>query len=341
MPKKRNLHAMKQHRHLKNIILYALLSTLTGVWSCRKDVHSFEPYDQTLDQIGLLLAQTKDASTHTIFTLGGSIPDTLLKTASGVRVFLTDTENLFADNAGTPIPCSACQTLTVELNESLSKSAILASELFTQSTEGKVLESSGMVEINVTCNGKKMQLQPGRNLKIQIPANDLKQGWNIYGSVFNKQVFAGWKKITPDDNPQVYWADWQVFDPFSGNNVTKTGYELIADSLGWIGCHRNLNEPTTNFCVSLPVTFTPQNTRVFLLVKNARSVVELNGEALGQQFCLDKAPLGYTVQLITVSKVDGAFWLGNTVTEIGTNATVPIQPGKITEQQLLDFLNKL
>ena len=111
---------------LKKLSLYLLLSTLATVWGCRKDVEEFLPYVPTQEDLNQLLIQVPSSSTHAVFPFGGSIPDTTLTTASGVRVFLADTENLFADDSGTPVPCSTCPNLKVEVNTVLRKGDLIS-----------------------------------------------------------------------------------------------------------------------------------------------------------------------------------------------------------------------
>lgn len=320
---------------LKHFFIYTLLSTLTlaGVGGCRKDIEAFRPYPPTLEAIQQMLQQVPDPSTKTTFSLNAVTEDKVLVTPSGVRVFLTDPDNLFTDANGNPVPCSTCQTLGVEVTEVLDKSDIIAYGVPTTTVDGKLLESGGMARIVVTCDGKALQLSPDRQLKVQLPANDPADNMLIFSGMMDNDTFAGWDNT----NLPVFQAEWQ-----NANMDVVYGYELFSPYLDWINVDRFVDEPITSFCVELPANFNPENTTAYLVVKNVRTVVFLEYDAVEKTFCSKNAPIGFPVRIVTVSQTaDGRFWLGNQETEVGTDATMTLTPNEVTEQQMLDFLKSL
>ncbi len=318
---------------LKKTIVYVLLSTLTTVWGCREDVEEFRPYTPTQEDLGVLLSQTPGASTHTVFQFGGSIPDTTLTTASGVRVFLADTENLFADDAGTPVPCSTCPDLKVEVTVMLSKGDLIARGVPTTTAPGKnVLESAGVVYVQAYCQGKPLQLRDLRYVKVQIPANDQVTMTLYDGVVDDQEKLAGWSASADD----AFWAVWPVAD-----GGTRTGYELIARHLGWSNCARPVVEQSSPFCVTLPAQFSALNTQVYLVFENKLAVAELSGNDQSSKFCFPEAPLGHPVRVVAVSKTGGQYWLTNYFTEIGSNVELNLSPQPMLEQEVINFLKAL
>lgn len=316
-------------------IIYALLSaiTLAGVWGCRKDVDTFRPYPPTLEAIQQMLQQVPPPSTKTTFALSLLAEDKVLVTPSGVRLFLTDTDNLFADAGNNPVPCSTCQTLLVEVTEALDKSDIIAREIHTSTTAGELLESGGMVRVAVTCDGLPLALANGRTLKIQIPADNPESNMLVFNGLMQNDTFIGWENT----GQEVFQAEWQT-----PNMDIVQGYELLAPQLGWINSDRFVDEPMTSFCVDLPAQFNPENTKAYIVFKNIRSVAILEPEWGSRKFCAPNVPHGFQIRLVTVSQTaDGQYWLGNKETEIGTNATLEVAPQQITEQQMLDFLKSL
>lgn len=320
----------------KHIFIYALLSALTlaGLWSCRKDVETFRPYPPTLDDIQELMQQVPSSASQTTFTLSALAEDKMLVTPSGVRMFLTDTENLFADADGNPTPCSTCQTLKIEVTEALDKSDIIAYGVPTTTIDGDLLESGGMVRVAVSCDGKPLKLLTDRKLKIQIPAVNPADNMLIFKSLEQNDAFLGWENT----NQQVFQAEWLD----SNSNDIIQGYELLSSHLDWINADRFVDEPSSSFCLELPPTFNDENTQAYIVFKDIRSVAVLQYNLADQKFCFPNAPIGFPVKLVTVSKTaDGQFWLGNYETEIGTNATAVIAPQQVSEQQMLDFLKSL
>lgn len=319
----------------KYFIIYTLLSTLTlaGVWGCRKDVEMFRPYPPTLEAIQQMLQQVPDASTKTTFLLSNVTEDKILVTPNGVRVFLTDPDNLFADASGNPVPCSTCQNLKLEVTEALDKSEVIAYGVPTTTIDARLLESGGMARVVVSCDGEDLQLLPDRQLKIQIPAVNPAADMTVFNGIMASDTFLGWDNTALP----VFQAEWQ-----DANMNVIPGYELLSPHLGWINADRFLNEPSTSFCVDLPPHFNPDNTMAYLVFKNIRSVAFFEYDISGQSLCFEGAPTGFPVRIVTVSQTaDGQYWLGNQETEIGTNATVAVDPKQVSEQQMLDFLKSL
>jgi hypothetical protein len=320
---------------LKHFFIYALLSTLTlaGVGGCRKDVESFRSYPPTLDAIRQTLQQVPGANTKTAFSLSAVTEDKVLVTPGGVRVFLTDPDNLFEDANGNPVPCSTCQTLGIEITEALDKSDIIAYGVPTTTLEGTLLESGGMVRVAVSCDGKTLRLRDDRKLKIQVPATDPVDDMLVFQGVAVNDTFLGWN----DTGLPVFQAEWQ-----NNNLDIVQGYEILAPHLDWINADRFINEPSTSFCVDLPENFNPENTTAYLVVNNIRAVAFLEYNLAEQTFCWPSAPIGFPVRIVTISKTaDGQYWLGNQETEIGTDATLNVIPKQVSNQQVLDFLKSL
>jgi hypothetical protein len=322
----------KSNRH---IILYALLSALilAGDWSCRKDVKTFRDYPASLADLDPLFAQVPNPASQSIFVLSGIVPDTVLITPGGVRVFLTDTEHLFANASATPVPCSTCQTFKVEVTEVLHRGDMIARALPAVTTDGKVVESQAMVRVNIWCNGQPLDVLPGRNIKIQVPVTQQQSGLTTFEGQVSQDSLTGWQ----DTGDEVYFADWQ--SPLTGQTVS--GYEIIAKHAGWIDCGRTIQDPVSSFCIDMPSGFSALNTRAFIVFKNINAVVALTYNADSQKFCFANAPKGYLVKLVTVSKLGNLYWLGQKETEIGTNATLDLAPQQLDEQAILDKIKSL
>ncbi len=315
----------------KLFLLYTLLSTLTltVVGGCRKDVEEFRPYPITLGDIALLMGQVPDPATRTVFTMNGAFPDTTLRTASGVRVSLADTEELLMDDKGKVVPCSSCQALQIEVTEALRKGDLLARGLATYDAAGQLFESSGAVRVTFTCDGKKLQVLTGRNFKIQIPA----------------AAPTDWKLFTHPSKDSTDWKDaglaYTAYWP--GPNATEVkGYELILTSTDWATAGRLMNSGTGSFCADLPPNLNPQNTVVFMVFKKSRAVVQLNDVVGAENFCAKNLPPSEQVRIVTVSKFGDQYWVSQLEDEIGLSVSVkPMNPQIMTEQQVLDLLRGL
>lgn len=317
----------------RHIILYALLSTLllAGVWSCRKDVDEFRTYPITLADLDPLLGQVPNSSTKTTIPLGGLTKDTVVVTTDGLRIFLTDTEQLLVDVNDNPVSFSTCLNLLLEVTEVLRKGDMIARNVPSTVANGALLESDAILRVRFTCDGTPLKLKQGRNIKIQIPETNRHDNLFVYNGTIQNNLLSGW---TATSKP-VYLADWIS----NVTNETVLGYEIIVTQLDWLACSRPLSGASSSFCVNLPEGFSDLNTVVYMVFKNVKVTVPLTG--IGSEFCYTQAPQGFFVKLVTVSKYGDQYWLGNKETEIGTNTLLEVAPQIVSEQQMLNFLKGL
>jgi hypothetical protein len=317
-----------------HIILYVLLSTLAGALGCRKDVDVFRPYPPSVDDIRLTLAQVPDPATRTVFTLNALDRDTVLMTAGGIRIFLTDTEFLFEDAlSGAPVPCSSCVTLQAEVIEVMEKGDILARELPSATIQDEPIECAFIVYVKIYCNGRELKPRQDRYVKVQVPASGLLPGLSLWEGVGANGKLTGWSAAA--NASDVYWANWPI------GNTQVTGYELIAKNLGWLSAAKVLSGQFTSFCIQMPPGFDAENSQAFLLLKDNNSVFPLLLDPDNEVFCVDGVPSGYPVQLITLSKLGNQFLLGNSESEIGTNSKVIVSPQQTTAPEIIQIIKNL
>ena len=303
-----------------------------ALWSCRKDVELFEPYAPSAQELtNLLAAQVPATSVHTIFTLNSLSTDKMLETPSGVRIFLIDTDNLFSNkNTGALVHCSTCPDLKVEVTEVLDKSDIIARGLNTVGDSGVLFESGGMFLVTATCNGQQLELLSDRALKIQVPNNSTQNGFFVFAQ--DNSTGGQWSNSTQE----VFEAEWPL-----SNGGTQKGYEMLIKKMGWSASGRSLVDPGSLFCIELPSGFADQNTLAYLVFKSQQVVAPLQFNRSQNKFCYPKAPAGYQVKLLSVSKLGERFWLGKAETEVGTNATFPMGTNETTLQTMLNYVKSL
>lgn len=317
----------------RHIICYALLNTflLAGVWGCRKDVvNQFTPYPANQVDFGLLLADVPGATTQSIFQLGGIAHDTMLLTPSGVRIFLTDVDQLLADEQGQTVAMSTCPNLLFELTEVSKKGEFIARNLPSVSEDGKLLEVSSAFELRFLCGNAVLQLKNNRSIRIQAPASNRKDDLFVFHAPVQQAQIGAW---TNSGEP-VYLADWLSPD----GQETIYGYEIVSKQLGWVSNSKPVAGPYYSFCITIPDGFTTQNTRTYMVYKNIKSVVLLQQNTNSFQFCTATAPAGYPVKLLTISEFGGQYWMGVKETETGSNGLLNIVPQIVSKQQLIDAL---
>jgi hypothetical protein len=320
---------MKHKMHINWTILLFLGIFLTV--GCRKDVDTFTPYGDSVPEIKQFLSENiKSTNATTTFYFSRAIPDTILTTPNNVRIWMYDTENIFQDEAGLAVPCSTCDDLKVEVTEYLKKSDMLANDITTAS-DGTLLESGGMIKLRITCNNLPLKLRTNEYIRVQLPVEnetDLLPAMKTFYGQKNLNTSFNWV----DGLKDVYNANWG-FDPNK-----KWGYDILSDSLGWIGAGKFLNDTPAKFCVKLESKFNNKNTLVYVTFAGKRSIAPTEGSFQDQKFCFENTPIGYPVKIVTISKIGDTWFLGKEDTETGTNSTVNTTPTEVTEGDLVNYL---
>jgi hypothetical protein len=300
---------------------------------CRKDIYTFTPYPDSVGDIKAFLSQNlRSTNATTTFYFSRAIPDTILTTPNNVRVWLSDTENVFQDENGATVPCSTCNDLKVEVTEYLKKSDMLGNDVTTAS-DGKLVESGGIINLRITCGNNELRLRPNEYIRVQFPVN------SEADLLPNMMIYYGSKP----DNSSINWAlstksvgnsSWG-FDP----NI-NWAYELRSDSLGWIGAARVVNDPQSKFCIKLDQQFNDKNTLVYVTFDGKNMIAPTLGNFQNQEFCFENTPIGYPVKIVTISKIGNQWHLGKGSTETGTNTIVNTTPETVTEADLVTYLKQ-
>ena len=319
-------------------IRFIFLISVVFFSACRKDNTTFTPYTASLGEIDYFFQGTLNENTTTVFALKGGavIPDTILTTPGGVRIFLTNTEFLFADALGSVIPASGCQQIKIEIIEVRDKGDWMARLLPSSTADGRVVDHTGAVRLRIICDGQEVVLADDRYIKIQIPSGTLNGNMTLnYLPVNADGTYNGWEA---GEANSIFWAEWQGQLPLG----LISGYELLTRKTGWVTAVRALEAVSySNYCVSLPLQFDADNTRVFLLFDDTQTIAEMKSTGEPSKFCLAQTPLGYSVRLITVSKAGPTYWLGNEKTETASDATFHLSPIEKTAAQISAFIKGL
>jgi hypothetical protein len=127
-----------------------------------------------------------------------------------------------------------------ELVEALTLEDMVLYNLGTTSN-GKLLESGGMLHINATCNNQQVKINPARPLYIEVPTNEVKKDMMVFEGKTQEDGKLNWENLKPlkkylvqvplnelDFLPEEFAAKVESFMPYKGR--TKASKELV-DSL--------------------------------------------------------------------------------------------------------------
>lgn len=320
---------------MKPILIKLLFGVLAILFaSCRKDKVEQTPYLSTQDELNYFFSLLPDQETVTVFTLkpgGITLPDTVLTTALGTRIYLIDTDALFQLENGTPQPCKTCQTIKVEVTEVRDKTDWISRQLPAYSASESMLQHTPAISIKATCNGQYIDLLSDRHIRVQTPADHLLENMQLY---YLSGDQSNW---VPGEENSIFWAEW------SGANATlSTGYEFLMRKMGWMSGGKIL--PANSYsrvCLDLPRQYDAENTRAFLVFNGRQCVAPFTADSNGR-LCIEQVPQGYATTIITVTKAGPNWWIARKLTETASdNAIIPLQPAPVTEDEALQVLLSL
>lgn len=311
------------------------MTVLLSGWGCRKDQESFQPYPDTVTELSAFLGQVPDPGATTTFQYSNLSEDIVITTPSGARIFLTDVDQLFAsEGSNTPFLCSACTDLKIQVTLVRTNGDILSHGLAAADGDGQLLESDLMLNITAFCGITPLHLLPGRTLKIQAPDASPEDNMFVYTEFLNINGQKAWRNT----GQTVYQAEW----PAANGAGIEIGYELIVDKLGWVNCGRRFaTTSVSSFCLNFQPNYTGLNTKAFLVFENLRVVVPLQFVDSTHAFCAEGIPLGYSVKVVSITKLNADYWLGKSSTETGTNSQLFLQPQKTDPSDLLGYVRSL
>jgi hypothetical protein len=122
---------------------------------------------------------------------------TNIKGTEGLELFIP--ENAFMDKNGNPIPN---EYVTVELEEFIAPGESYVNQLTTES-DGKLLESGGMLRVDSRYNGEKVELQPGKEIGIKIPNEQVQEGMTVFNGERRSSGFMNWQNSSRSFNQTV------------------------------------------------------------------------------------------------------------------------------------------
>lgn len=290
-----------------------------------------------------------------------------LEARNGAKLIIEP--NTFEFNDGTS-PTGAIQ---LEVREVYEKSDMILNGLTTTS-DGRLLESFGMVLINATSGGKVLKIKDGRSIAITIPnKREGVAGELFYGektdSVLNWQ-YAGTTQDTTEvvttiisrasERDSIKSTTYQyvnglrefvsdtifaiegdyTFGMWTDSTITRPTpvYEFQIENLGWINCDRFLDvEEKVNLEFKLQQYREPIGYLVFSSINSImRIYFDENGEAL-----LGNLPKDYNVDLIVIDKIKGNMMWVKKALKIRSDNKIVLETSKISKEELKAALKAL
>lgn len=210
-------------------------------------------------------------------------------------------------------------------------------------SQGKLMESAMAMEVKFFHQNQELFMQPGKKLFFTIKDANPESNMMVYFGNFQPQL-----PLPQGANPFFAWVhstDSSFVTPFirqDSTGVTK-GYQLFSGKTNWINCMKQMDSVhnKTNINIILPLNFTNNNTSVFAIFEDGKSIVQLNGDMSTRTFLATGMPVGETVKFVTLSLIGNQYYLGCKEININQNFIITINPTAKSVDEISHFLTTL
>jgi hypothetical protein len=324
---------------MKNLLLAVVLLTVVAC-SQQKESTNIE---------SVLAGMAKPAQ---IFLVSGTEADTIT-TVSGIQIAIP--ANAFVSKDGSTITGES----RIEITEVTKKSEMIFNRISTTS-DGKLIESSGMFHIKVINNGNELDISPNAALSAtfpnMLPGSGLFYGVKTSGVVewqLDTSVTITTERLTFMANGDTIKKVWSRsgfeaaleiepgFEaPPSGENSSDIAYNypLWFTRLGWINCDRFVNMTEAR---SLTITTgKDRNPDYHIVLKELNSVLIDSFESPGR-VVTDPIPPKLNATLVLIELKSNELFFAKQEFETGTIDSIHLLPQKISKEELQLEIEKL
>jgi len=203
-------------------------------------------------------------------------------------------------------------------------------------------DSKGVFLLNLADNAaNSLSLASGTQYDLSLADSNISQGYvYVSGSIIS---------------PNLDSINWKIADSFEVgyltnssilvNGVTKKAYKVKSKELSWINIATPIKKSAVaSFNVALGVSnFTNKNTAVFAVFKDYNTVIKLKSDVASQTFVAENIPIGSNINLVSISYIDGQFYIGKQLITVSNIAQYSIKSSvsPVTISNVNSFLDAL
>lgn len=312
---------------LTNYIL-VLFTALTVFTSCNKDKVPKTNPDISNDpnQGDINSFFSSHAATPQAFTVSTSSAVSIVG-AKGTTINIPALA--FKTSGGTQI----LGQVIIKLTELYSKRDLILNKVQT-TTKDDILQTKGIVKLNVTQGEETLMLDAAKTVTINYPAT-VTPGNDMF-AFFGKNDLVSTNLI---------WLPDTVGGPnYAGPVINPVmSYSLVSDSLNWINCGKfNIGAGIkSTFTITVHGNYNRSNTEIFVYFPTHKSIAYLyKGEAQAYP-SLYRVASGTACSVIAISKINGKFYSSKTDVTMSVGLIKDLDLTETTESAILTMLDNL
>ena len=171
--------------------------------------------------------------------------------------------------------------------------------------DGRLLETLSALHIEAYLDGQPLALRAGVSIDWDIPANNFEGDLNLYYGLEEGEAVLDWVTSTEVFANQSQVRPIKILTP-TGESLNA--YKAQPQQLGWWSCSRmatsEVSPEQINVKVELPLHFDGQNSAVYLVFENRKTVVPLiwNDIEYDGQFSSPLVPVGEDIIVVAIAK---------------------------------------
>ena len=267
---------------------------------CQKDQDIFIPYELGAEDLKGQVANLLDEIASTTETFQWEVND--------AHTFFTRSGSRLAIPANAFMTLDGSETLegqiVVRIREVFHKGEMIKFQL-PALNQGRLLETLSALHIEASLNGQPLALRTGITIDWDIPAEEFTGDFNLFYGLEAGERISEWASATEVylDQPPV-----RAIKILTQEGESLNAYKAQPQQLGWWNCSRfsmsEVSPEEMSLQVDLPLHFDGQNSAVYLVFENRRTVVPLdwNNNEQDGQFSSPLVPVGEDIIVVAIAK---------------------------------------
>ncbi len=318
-------------------ITFLIMAVAILLASCTKSTEEFiaDPIQPVTDTTWVTLTAPTSVDAYLKSNAAAAVTDSIRNDSITTRTYLSGKLRLtfprycFIDSTS----AGAYDNVKIEVIAINSRGELLKSLISTRSTDSFNINTLFYVYVRATRNNVELPLLTDKRFLVEF------DDANYLG---NSQVYVAPSQGTSSNTPLYNTTNSVYFSIQTLGGTQGYRYRYYNDRTGWSMCGNTpTSSSTARIFTTLPIQFTNVNTRAYIVLNDSKTVIKMNDNVPGGYFELDRLPLAASFKIVTVSIINGVYYLGIGESSTSNNLIIQLHPVQSSPTSINSFLNNL